>query len=108
MNKKLYLISIVSLAMFPGMIFAQPGVFNGDIYSVIDLIISVFLNVLWTVAIAFVIVMFVIAGFKFFQAHGEPNKVSEAIRFVVWGLAGTVVIVLAWSVLQIVRNQFGV
>jgi len=108
MNKKVFLTAVLSLLTVPVLSFAQPGVFSGNIYDVVNLIISIFLNVLWTVAVAFVIVMFVIAGFRFFQAHGEPTKVAEARQFVVWGLAGTAVIVLAWSVLAVVRNQFGV
>ncbi len=108
MNKKLVFTAIVSLAILPNIIFAVPSIASGTLIDVVNVIISVFLNILWSVAIAFVIVMFVIAGFHFLQAHGEPTKVAEARQFVVWGLAGTAVIILAWSVTAVVGRQFGV
>lgn len=108
MNKKLALTSIVSLVILPSIALAVPGIFNGNLMDVVNTIILIFLNILWSVAIAFVIVMFVIAGFRFFQSHGEAAKVAEARQFLVWGLAGTAVIVLAWSVMAVIRNQLGV
>ena len=109
MNKKLVMIyGIITLLASPLLVFAVPGVFGGDINAVVNTITNVIESVLWTIAVTFVIIMFVIAGFKFLTAQGDPNKVGEARNAVIWGLAGSAVIVLAWSIVSIARNQFGV
>jgi len=107
MKKKLVLAAILYLAILPNIILAAPNIANSTLQDVVNLIISIFLNILWSVAVAYIIVMFVIAGFRFFQAHGEPGKVAEARQFFLWGLAGTVVIILSWSITAIVRYQLG-
>lgn len=66
------------------------------------------LNVVWTIAEAFVIMMFVMAGFKYLTAEGKPDKIDEANKAVMWGLFGTAVIVLAWSIVWIIRFTIGI
>lgn len=66
------------------------------------------LNVVWTIAEAFVIMMFVMAGFKYLTAEGKPDKIDEANKAVMWGLFGTAVIVLAWSIVWIIGFTIGI
>jgi len=94
--------------MMPNIILAAPGIFAGNLTDVANSIITLFLNILWIIASAFVIVMFVIAGFKFLTAQGNPQQVAEARLAVIWGLVGAAVIVLAWSIVTIVSRQFTV
>ena len=39
MNKKVFLTAVLSLLTVPVLSFAQPGVFSGNIYDVVNLII---------------------------------------------------------------------
>ena len=88
----------VMLAFNPGPIpNAAPGL------SINDLVDVVF-AILWPIAVAFFIVMFVIAAFRFFTAQGKAEDVAAARQFVIWGIVGVVVALIAWSIPFIVRN----
>jgi len=109
MNKKIANFSVLAtLLITPFAAFAQPGVLNIPLTTLVADIAVVIFNILWTVAVAFVTVMFVIAGFKFATAQGNIEKVKEARNAVIWGLVGTLVVVLAWSMVSVIRFQVGV
>lgn len=111
MNKKI--IALITLTGFLGVpLVSMAQLLGHDPIRPFNLIIAnlvlTVLAILWIVAIAFVIIMFVFAGFKYLTARGDPNKVHEANLTVIWGLAGAAVIILAWSVITILRIQFGI
>lgn len=110
MNEKIIKLSALSaLLLTPTVAFAQPGPFPGTLVDVItDIVCETVFPILWIIAVAFVIIMFVIAGFKFLTAQGEASKVAEGRQAVVWGLVGAAVIILAWSVIFIVGTELGV
>ncbi len=115
-NKKIfYLFGIVLFLTLPLLSLAQQpqptinNLPNGLTFDkLIEDIKDNVLNILWIIAMAFVIIMFVLAGFKFLTAQGDPGKVAEARQSVIWGIAGAVVIVLAWSIIAIVKTQLNV
>ena|SRR3989344_1915168 len=108
MNRKITYILLFASILLPGFVLAAPGLFTGNLTDLADNIATLIKNILWTIAIVFVIVMFVIAGFKFLTAQGNSQQVAEARNAVIWGLVGVVVIILAWSVVTIVSTQLGV
>lgn len=109
MNKKIIGLSVlIILLILPVIGLAQPGQLGIPITTLIIDILNVALNVLWSIAVAFVIIMFTIAGFKYLTAQGDPSKISESNKAVIWGTVGTAVVVLAWSVIAVVRMQIGV
>ena len=102
MNKKLsFLLALGFLLVFPVVSFAQPTTLSGAV----EIIISAALDIVWKIAAAVVIIMFTVAGIKFLTAQGDPSKLAEARNFVIWGLAGVVVIILAWSIMSLVEGE---
>ena len=112
MKGKLFLLCILMvLIIMPVIVLAQgePGIGTAPAPNVlISKIILIVKSILWSVSIAFVIIMFTLAGFKYLTAQGDPGKVNEAHKAVIWGTVGVSVIVLAWSMVTIIKNQFGV
>lgn len=113
MNYKKFLLVSSVFVFLPTLAMAQffgnpPSPVGGDLLTFIANIAIIILNVLWIVAVTFVIIMFVLAGFKYFTAQGKMEQIAEANRAIVWGVAGIVVILLAWSILFAVRVQIGV
>jgi hypothetical protein len=51
---------------------------------------------------AVAVISFVIAGILFLTANGEPEKIKTARSAVIWGIAGVVVGILAFSIIAIV------
>ena len=110
MNKKLIASSALTVLLtLPAVILAfNPGnlpnaVSNIEINDLVDILFSI----LWPIAIAFFIVMFILAAFKFFTAQGKPDDIASARNFVIWGIVGVIVALLAFSIPFIVRNTLG-
>ena len=91
----------MALGFDPGPV--PPSTATVDINSLIQII----LDILWPIAVAFFIVMFVLAGFLFATAQGEPEKLGQARNAVIYGMVGVLVAVLAFAIVAIVRNQTG-
>lgn len=107
MNKKSVLILGLLLAL-PLVASAQPpGSLTQPISVVIFNLLIIVQNILWMVAVTFTIVMFVRAGFQYMSAKGDPTMVKEAHQSVIWGSVGAAVIVLAWSIIVVIRVQLG-
>ena len=109
MNKKLIALSASVLLTLPAMIFAfNPGPIPNaapglDINTLVDVVFSI----LWPIAVAFFIIMFILAGFKFFTAQGKPEDIATARSLLIWGIVGVIVALLAFSIPFIVRNTLG-
>ncbi len=53
---------------------------------------------------AIAVIMFVIAGVYFLTAGGEPEKIQKARQSLIWGVAGVVVGIIAFSIIAIVGS----
>ena len=107
MNKKLIASSALTVLLtIPAVILAfSPGNIPNAVPSLnINTLIDLLFGILWPVAVAFFIVMFILAAFRFFTAQGKPEDVAAARQFVIWGIVGVIVALLAFSIPFIVRN----
>lgn len=114
MNRnKFFPLLIVFFIISPVFVFAQPTIIYPpsplpDIISNIFLTITDILNI---IASGFVIFMFVLTGFQYLTAKGDPSKVAEANRSLSWALAGVAVLVISFSsglVISLVQNSLGI
>ena len=108
MNKKLFTIgSLILLMVAPIMARAtlsEPNTPNQVTGGVID-IVNTILDFIWPVFIGFAVIMFVVAGFFFLTANGEPGKLSTARTSVIWGIVGVAVGVIAFSIPYIIQKE---
>jgi len=111
MNKKLSaLLSSAALLALPLVTLADinPGSApNSQQNLTVTGIVNIVLNFLWPLFIGFAVIMFLIAGFMFLVAQGDPGKIETARNSLIWGIAGIAVGVLAFSIPFIVRNTLG-
>lgn len=107
MNKKLIASSVLTLLTLPAVILAvfNPGPTPNTVNTLsINALIGVIFDIIWPIAVAFFIIMFIIAAFRFGTAGGDPAKVAEARNFVIYGAVGVVVALLAFSIPFVVKN----
>ncbi len=106
MNKQKILTGLVSFSILaaPVLAFAQP---TGQITSICQLVTKIE-NVVWIVFGIIAVVSFVIAGVLFLTAAGNPEKVAQARTAFLWGVAGVVVGIVAFSIIAIVGSGLGV
>ena len=74
--------------------------------SIEDLIQKIF-DFVWPILVAFVIIMFIVSAFLFITAQGDPAKIGQGRQAIIWGVVGIVVLILAYSILFIVKGQLG-
>jgi len=107
--KKITLSSIIAvITALPALALAQmeqiaPGGPGGTVGS-LQQIIHAIENAVGLVFGALAVIMFVFAGVRFLTAGGEPEKVQQARSAVLWGVAGVVVGIIAFSIIAIVGS----
>lgn len=109
MNKKLIALSTLVALALPAVGLAVT--FGGQPPSValtVPGVLNVVLTIVWWVFIAVVVVLFVAAGILFLTAQGDPTQLATARRAVIWGAAGVLVGILAYSIVSIVGFAFGI
>ncbi len=111
-KKKLAILaSSVVLLSSPLLAFAQistPATPTANTTLDVTGVINAILNLVWPLFIGFAVVMFLIAGFMFVVAQGDPKKVGDARMFVLWGVVGVAMGVLAFSLPFIIQNTFNI
>lgn len=58
----------------------------------------------WMVFGVIAVIAFVIAGVLFLTAAGNPEKVQQARNAFLWGVAGVIVGILAFSIISIIQT----
>ena len=96
---KIALISL-SAMLLPVLAFAQPSVS----ISSLDSIVASIERALWIVFGAIAVICFVMAGILFLTAGGAPEKVQAARSAFIWGVAGVIVGIVAYSIIAIVSS----
>ena len=74
---------------------------------VVGIINNLLNRVVWPVFSGIVVIMFIYAGIKYFMAHGDPSKVQEANKAVIWAVVGVMVGLISFSLVSMVRFAFG-
>ena len=93
------LISLGIMAL-PLLAFAQPAVRISSLQDMVTKIESA----VWIIFGGIAVVAFVVAGILFLTAGGQPDKVTAARSAFLWGVAGIVVGILAYSIISIVSS----
>ena len=97
----LLLLSALALPITAMAIPSQPG--EGSIGSLDDLYNKIG-TAAWAVFAMIALIAFIIAGILFLTAAGQPEKIAQARTAFLWGVAGIVVGVVAYSIIGIVQN----
>ena len=110
MNKKIIAAStLAALLASPAFILAfSPGNIPNTVNTLtVGSLVDIIFSILWPIAVAFFIIMFILAAFQFATAQGDPGKLQAARSSVIFGVVGVVVALVAWSLVAIVRNMIG-
>jgi len=101
MKNKLTL-TVVSLSMLvlPILALAQPSVQVGSLQEIVTSIE----NAMWIIFGGIAVIAFVVAGILFLTAGGAPEKIATARSAFIWGIAGIVVGIIAYSIIAIVSS----
>lgn len=88
----------------------MPGIEQGDV-ATLKYLETIFANVI-SIALAFaaivLFVMFLVGGFKYLTSGGDPKALEAAKGTLTHAIAGLVVLVLAFLILQLIKTITGV
>lgn len=103
MKRNSIISSLIGLTLcVPLAVFAVPGQI-GSWANLADRI----KDFAWQVFALIAVIMFIIAGVLFLTAQGEAEKLTKARSAFMWGVAGVVVGIVAYSILYIVGSFLG-
>ncbi len=100
MKKIVSSLIVISMIALPVLAFAQPSVS----ISSLEQIINAIERFMWIVFGGIAVIMFVAAGILFLTAQGQPEKISAARSAFIWGVAGVIVGIVAYSIIAIVSS----
>ncbi len=109
MDKKILVSAVAAFLVSPLAALAfNAGPVPQQVVFTIPGLIDIIFGFIWPIVVAFAIIMFIIAALQFFTAQGDPGKVEDARQFVIWGVVGMMVALLAFSIPLVVRLTIGV
>ena len=62
------------------------------------------LNVIMVFAVPLIVFMIIYAGFKYVMAQGNPGKISDANKAIMFALIGGLLILGAWVILEVIQG----
>lgn len=74
----------------------------------IENIFSSLISVIVSLGFIVMLVMIVMAGFKYLTSGGEPKALQAAHHALVWAILGVVFMAVAWLILQLIFNFTGI
>jgi len=95
------LLPVAALAQMEG---TAPGGYGTPPSSAQALIHSIE-NLVGLVFGAIAVIMFVVSGIYFLTSGGQPEKVQTARQALIWGVAGVVVGLIAFSIVAIISSM---
>ena len=95
MDKKILFLVLLGVLVLPSVTLAQITI-TGMVENVA--------KVVWTVGTIIVIILWVVTGILFLAAQGDPAKLKTAKTALFTSIAGTVIIILAFSVAGIIER----
>jgi len=96
----------VTLLSLPVLTFAQIGGAPPTISYDLTTMGNRIANAAWIVFTIIAVIMFIIAGILFMTAQGNAEKVQQARSAFMWGVAGVVVGIIAFTIITLVRSIF--
>jgi len=71
-------------------------------------LIDKLIDFIFYLAIAVAPIMFIVAGFYFITAAGDPEKVNTAKKMILWVLIGLLIVFLAKALIVFFGEMFGI
>ena len=104
MKKIVLSLITVSLIVLPVITLAQIGGNVPTINLSLQQLGEKIANATWIVFTIIALVMFVVAGIMFITAQGDPEKIKTARGAFIWGVAGIVVAIIAFTIITVVNS----
>lgn len=105
-NKKLVIFfTSATLLVFPIIVLKAATI---DPTTWIQTILTRVLDwIVWPIFFAVSVIMFIVAGFLYVTARGEPGKIQTANKAILWAVVGIIIAILGFSATEIITSILG-
>jgi uncharacterized membrane protein (DUF485 family) len=97
MNKKILFLILLGVLILPSLASADISI-QGMVEGAV--------NTTWIIAAGVVVILWVVTGLLFLLAQGSPEKVNSAKKSLLAAIAGTVLVIVAFSAISLVSDAF--
>lgn len=73
-------------------------------FTEVTQLLAAILNVVVIISIPFVVLFLILAGFHYVTARGNPEKIKDASKSLLYGVIGGVIILASSAILTIISN----
>ena len=103
---------LVAFSIFLVLLFLFPFLAKGDLITLpnplttdtIQGLITIIIDILWTLSLFIAPIMIIVAGFYFLTAAGDPKKVIVAKEIILWTLIGFIIIAAANGIIDLFQS----
>jgi len=108
MKKFIYLIILASVC-FPLAVLAQKVVIENPINSpdIVSVLRSI-LNWIFGIAMALGPIMYILSGYRFITAAGEPEKINTAKKMALWTSIGLAIAIACRAIIALIGEILGI
>ena len=104
---------ILSVIVLSGFLFLNPAgaaisFINPIRFKTFGELIGAIINFIFNIALVIAPIMFIISGFYFITAAGDPAKIKTAKDIIWYAVIGLVVVLLAKGLIQVLEQVIGV
>jgi len=107
MNKQKILTGLVSFSILAAPVLALAAPPTNNSLTLCTLVTKIE-DIVWIAFGLITVIAFVTAGILFLTAGGNPEKVAQARTAFLWGVAGVVVGIVAFSIIAIIGSGLGI
>jgi len=96
---------VASFMLLPSVALAQSKTLNNPLaFPTITELLQAILNIVIVVSLPIVALFIIYAGFLYVTAQGNPEKLQQASRALLYGIIGGVIIIGSVAILTIIEN----
>lgn len=105
-NKIVAFFALISFLILPSIVFGDITIPNPPAQGTLDITAAInrIINFIWPIFGAVAVIMFIIAGYLYLTARGDPTKISLAHKTVMWGIIGVAVAMFASTIPWIINT----
>ena len=108
--KTIFIFLFLGIILFsPFIVLAQPNAFPNDAWTPQDVVnlVGLIRNMFLIIGVISLVIFIIWAGMGFFTAQGNPTKIQEAKKRLLWTLVATAIILGTYVIILSIRAFIG-
>jgi len=106
--KKITIIPLLVVAFSPALAIADVVIDNPLKVETFQELINVIITAIFNIALLIAPLMFIISGFYWLTAAGNPARLKTAQDIIKWTIVGLIIIIASKGIIALFKSTFGI